>query len=135
MDIPLIVTQFLDRAVSLYGNKQAIVSEDRAFTYKGFNDRVNRLSDGLRKLAVNKGDKVAYLAPNTLEMLEGFYGVTQLGAIMVPLNIRLKPEDYLYILNHSETKVIFVDQELYHLIAPIKDRLETVNEIIVQYHD
>jgi len=68
-------------------------------------------------------------------MLEGFYGVFQLGAIMVPLNIRLKPEDYLFILNHSESKILFVDQELYQLISPIKAKLETVEKIIVHYHD
>lgn len=64
-------------------------------------------------------------------MLEGFYGIYQVGAVMVPLNIRLKPEDYLFILNHSESKVLFVDQELYHLIEPIKSKLNTVESIIV----
>jgi fatty-acyl-CoA synthase len=68
-------------------------------------------------------------------MLEGFYGVFLLGGVMVPLNIRLKPEDYLFILNHSESKVLFVDQELYDLILPIKEKLETVETIIVQYKD
>src|SRR5581483_1085671 len=68
-----------------------------------------------------------------VEMLEGFYGVFQLGAIMVPLNIRLKPEDYLFILNHSESKVLFVDEDIYHLIKPIKEQLETVEHIIVHY--
>lgn len=135
MDVPLILTQFLDRAVTLYGEKQAIICDDRMFTYNDLNQRVNRLSDGLRKLGVKKEDRVAYLAPNTVEMLEGFYGVFQLGAVMVPLNIRLKPEDYLFILNHSESKVLFVDQDLYHLIVPIKDKLETVEQIIVHYHD
>ena len=68
-------------------------------------------------------------------MLEGFYGVFQLGAVMVPLNIRLKPEDYVFILNHSESKVLFVDQDLYSLIKPVIDRFETVKHIIVHYKD
>jgi fatty-acyl-CoA synthase len=135
MNVPLLLNQFLDRAVSLYGSKKAIFSEDRELTYSELNDRVNRLSDGLRKLGVMKGDRIAYLAPNSIEMLEGFYGVFQLGAVMVPLNIRLKPDDYLFILNHSETKVLFVDQDLYHLIQPIKDQLESIQHIIVHYKD
>ncbi|MFS0689144.1 long-chain-fatty-acid--CoA ligase [Sporosarcina sp. 179-K 8C2 HS] len=135
MEVPLILTQFLDNAVKLYGDKKAIICDDRVFTYREMNERVNQLSNGLRTLGVKKGDRVAFLAPNTVEMLEGFYGVFQLGAIMVPLNIRLKPEDYLYILNHSESKVLFVDQDLYHLILPIKEKLETVEEIIVHYYD
>lgn len=135
MNVPLVLTHFLDRAVSLYGSKEAIYCDERAFTYFELNTRVNRLSHGLKELGIQKGDKVAYLAPNSVEMLEGFYGVFQLGAIIVPLNIRLKPDDYLFILNHSESKVLFVDQELYHLITPIKEKLTTVETIIVHYKD
>ncbi|MBA4538738.1 long-chain-fatty-acid--CoA ligase [Bacillus aquiflavi] len=135
MNVPLVLTEFLDRAVALYGTKTAIFCDDRAFTYNDLNERVNRLSHGLKSLGIKKGDKVAYLSPNTVEMLEGFYGVFQLGAIMVSLNIRLKPDDYLFILNHSESKVLFVDQDLYHLIIPIKDKLSTVETIIVHYKD
>lgn len=135
MNVPLILTDFLDRAVTLYGPKKAIITEDRVFTYNELNERVNRLSHGLQKLGIKKGDKVAYLAPNSVEMLEGFYGVFQLGGIMVPLNTRLKPDDYLFILNHSESKVLFVDQDLYSLIEPVKDKFSTVEAIIVHYKD
>ncbi|MDQ0216429.1 fatty-acyl-CoA synthase [Oikeobacillus pervagus] len=133
MNVPLVLTQFLDRAVTYYGDKTGVICDDRSFTYHQLNERVNQLSHGLKGLGVQKGDKVAYLAPNTLEMLEGFYGIFQLGAIMVPLNIRLKPDDYLFILNHSESKILFVDGDLYDLIVPIKDQLETVKTIIVHY--
>lgn len=96
---------------------------------------MNRLSYGLKNLGIEKGDRVAYLAPNTVEMLEGFYGIFQLGAVMVPLNIRLTPEDYRFILNHSGSKVLFVHQEMYHLIEPVKDELETVEQIIIHYKE
>ncbi|UII56947.1 long-chain-fatty-acid--CoA ligase [Cytobacillus spongiae] len=136
MNVPLVLPQFLDRALSLYGKKKAIFCDDRVFTYEELNDRVNRLSHGLKEAGIKKGDRIAYLAPNTVEMLEGFYGVFQLGAVMVPLNIRLKPEDYLFILNHSESKLLFVDEELFQLIAPIQEQLTTVEQIIVHYkHD
>lgn len=135
MNIPLLLTQFLDRAAALYGEKKAIFADDRVLTYNELNLRVNQLSRGLRNLGVQKGDRVAYLAPNSMEMLEGFYGVFQLGAIMVPLNIRLKPDDYVFILNHSGSKILFVDQDLYHLIKPVKDQFNTVEKIIVHYKD
>lgn len=135
MNVPLVLSQFLDRAVALFGDKQAIFCDERVFTYQELNERVNRLSHGLRDLGIVQGDRIAYLAPNTVEMLEGFYGVFQLGATMVPLNTRLIPEDYLFILNHSESKVLFVDQDLYYLIKPIKDQLETIEHIIVHYKE
>lgn len=135
MNVPLVLTDFLDRAVSLYGEKQAIFCEGRVFTYNELYERVNQLSHGLKELGIKKGDRVAYLAPNSVEMLEGFYGVFQLGAIMVPLNIRLKPEDYLFILNHSESKILFVDNDLYPLIEPVMDQFTTIEKIIVHYKD
>ncbi|TXL67729.1 long-chain-fatty-acid--CoA ligase [Cerasibacillus terrae] len=128
----LILTEFLDRAVHLYGKKPAIIDEyGTRYTYEDINKRVNSLSYGLSSLDVQKGDRVAYLAPNTLEMYEGFYGIFQVGGIMVSLNTRLLPSDYVYILNHSESKVLFVDHELVHLIEPVRDQLKTIEKIIV----
>ncbi|WP_449540270.1 long-chain-fatty-acid--CoA ligase [Ferdinandcohnia sp. Marseille-Q9671] len=131
MYVPLLLSQFLDRAVKLYGGKTAVIDDDKRFTYSEINERVNQLSRGLRHLGINKGDRVAYLAPNTSEMFEGFYGVLQIGAIIVPLNTRLLPTDYEYILNHSETKILFVDHELVENIEPIRANLKTVETIIV----
>ena len=114
MNVPLILTDFLDRAVALYGEKKAIFTEDRVFTYAELNERVNRLSHGLHKLGVRKGDRVAYLAPNSVEMLEGFYGVFQLRcnrSVEYPFKIgRLCVH-----IKSQESKVLFVDQNLYHL--------------------
>src|SRR5699024_2835740 len=59
------------------------------------------------------------------------YGIFQVGGIMVSLNTRLKPDDYLYILNHSGSKILFVDHELISLIEPIIDQLKTVEQIII----
>ncbi|MBU8905460.1 long-chain-fatty-acid--CoA ligase [Desertibacillus haloalkaliphilus] len=131
MHVPLVLTHFLDRAVSLYGEKVAVIDGDKSVTYSELNDRVNQLSHGLEALNIKKGDKVAYLAPNTLEMLEGFYGVFQLGGVMTPLNTRLKPDDYVFILNHSESQVLFVEEELYPLIEPVRDQLTSVKQIII----
>ncbi|MDA3128593.1 long-chain-fatty-acid--CoA ligase [Aliibacillus thermotolerans] len=131
MYVPLVLTQFLDRAVKLYGEKIAVIDGSKQVTYSELNDRVNQLSHGLKALQVEKGDKIAYLAPNTLEMLEGFYGVFQLGAIMTPLNTRLKAADYEFILNHSESKILFVEKELFPLIEPVLDKLQTIEKIIV----
>ncbi|WP_100371933.1 long-chain-fatty-acid--CoA ligase [Bacillus sp. FJAT-45037] len=135
MHVPLVLLDFLDRAVELYGDKPAIVGRDRTLTYEQLNKRVQQLSHGLKDLQINKGDKVAYLAPNTEEMLEGFYGLFQVGAVMTSLNTRLKPEDYLFILNHSESQLLFVDYELLPLIEPVIDKLETVKQVIVHGGD
>ncbi len=131
MNVPLVLTDFLDRAVDLYGGEPSIISDERVLTYKQMNGRVNQLSRGLQTLGVKKGDKIAYLAPNTVEMLEGFYGVFQLGGIMTPLNTRLKPTDYQFILEHSESKVLFVDEELYPLVSEILPNCAQLERVII----
>ncbi|REJ10478.1 long-chain-fatty-acid--CoA ligase [Halobacillus trueperi] len=131
MHVPLILTEFLDRAVQLYGEKPAIIDEDWTLTYRELNARVNQLSRGLESLGVKKGDKVAYLAPNSTEMLEGFYGVFQLGAVMTPLNTRLKPGDYRFILEHSESKVLLVDHTLLPLVQEVVEDLPSIEKVIV----
>lgn len=134
MNIPLVLPQFLDRAVSLYGDKEAIFGDGgRSFTYAELNGRINQLSRGFQSFGIEKGDHIAYLSGNSVEMLEGFYGIYQVGGVMVPLNTRLKPEDYVFILNHSESKLLVVDDDLYSLIRPVRDQFETVEEIIVMY--
>src|SRR5699024_8041510 len=90
-----------------------------------------RLSYGLASFGDEKGDRIAYLAPNTLEMYEGFYGIFQVGGIMVSLNTRLKPSDYVYILNHSGREVHLFDHESFQLIDPVGDQVKTVEKVVV----
>lgn len=130
MDYQLVLPHFLKRAVKLYGKKKAIAGEGRDFTYEEVSARVNRLSHALVDLGVEKGDRVAYLATNTVEMFEGFYGVSQTGAIHVPLNTRLTPNDFVYIINHSGAKVIYVDEEFLETVLSIRNQLPAIQTII-----
>ncbi|WP_353947605.1 long-chain-fatty-acid--CoA ligase [Sporolactobacillus sp. Y61] len=127
----LFVPDFLRRAVKLFPDKTAVVDQDIRLTYRQFEERVNQLSHLLIDLGVKKGDRVAYLAPNTLQMLEGMFGVNQIGAITVPLNTRLIPSAYAYIINHSGAKVLMVDAELAPLIEPVKNKLKQVEYFIL----
>lgn len=131
MHVPMLINDFLKRAVYLYPQKVAVIEGEKRITYKELQERVNRLANTLRSLGVNKGDRVAYLSPNTLAMFEGFYAVMQIGAIMVPLNTRLIPDDYNYIVNHCGAKVFCVDADLNHLINPIRDQLDKVEHFIL----
>src|SRR5699024_352906 len=98
MDYALLLPHFLKRATKLYGEKTAVIGDEKYLTYREFQARVNQLSRGLQALGIKKGDRVAYLATNTSEMLEGFYGVLQLGAIFFPRKTRFKAEENEYIL-------------------------------------
>ena len=131
MYVPMLVTHYLRRGIKLYGQKVCVVDGDKRFTYEEFGDRVNRLSNALLIMGVMPGDRVALLGPNDHRILECYYGVVQIGSILTCLNIRLAPEELLYILNHCGVKVILVDYEYTNLITPILKKLETIQKFIL----
>src|SRR5262245_34324375 len=101
MYVPLLVHDFLHRSARLYADKTAVIDGDKRFTYAELQARVNRMSNALLALGVKKGDRVCVLSPNSHFFLESFFGTSQIGAAIVPLNYRLVAEDHEYILNHA----------------------------------
>ena len=106
MELPLTPLEFGRRARRLYGGREAVVDGDRRLTYEEFFDRCDRWASHLQALGVKKGDRVAYISGNTGVNLESFYAVPQLGAVLVPINYRLIPDDFEYIINHSGAGVV-----------------------------
>ncbi len=131
MEVPLLVNDFLRRAAKLYGDKTAIIDGERRFTYRRFQERANQLAHALLALGVGKEDRVCILSPNSHFFLESYYGVTQIGAIIVPLNYRLAAADHEYIINHAGVKVVLVDHEYTGIVDSIRPNLTTVEHWIV----
>ncbi|NEO57803.1 MAG: long-chain-fatty-acid--CoA ligase [Okeania sp. SIO3B5] len=121
---------FLERSVAAFANKEAIVYRSSRWTYAEFAARVNQLANALKNWGLQKGDRVAFLCPNIPPMLEAHFGVPLAGGVLVAINIRLAAKDICYILNNCGARLLFVDTELSHLIASVRDDLETVEEII-----
>ena len=95
MFVPLTPLRCLHRAVDLYGSRIGVISEGRQFTYSDLGQRAGRLATGLRKTGIVAGDRVAYLSFNNHSLVEGYYGVIQARAILMPLNVRLSEESWL----------------------------------------
>src|SRR5262249_16988695 len=106
METPLTPLEFMRRTRRLHGEPERVVDGDRKLTYAEFFDRCDRWSLVLQSMGVRPGDRVAYIAPNTLGQLESFYAVPQIGAVLVPINYRLIADDFAYILAHSGAKVV-----------------------------
>src|SRR5579883_3630450 len=123
MEVPMLIADFLRRAVELHGDREGVVCGDERFTYGQFNARVNRLANALAALNIARGDRVAILSPNCHRFLEAFYGVTGIGAVLVPLNFRLVPSDFTYIVNHAGASVFLVDEELVPVAEEIRPSL------------
>ncbi len=127
---PLTPVSFLRRSAAVFPNKTAVVYNDRRYTYAQFHERVNRLASALSKVGVGRGDKVAFLCPNIPPMLEAHFGVPLLGGVLVSINIRLSSREIAYILNHSDSKVLFVDAEFAGLIEQIKGEMPNIKTIV-----
>ncbi|WP_164667812.1 long-chain-fatty-acid--CoA ligase [Virgibacillus doumboii] len=119
------------RAVKYYPEKTAVIDGEKEFTYKEFGKRTDRLSVALNEAGIREGDHVAVMLPNTHYMLECFYGICQIGAAMVPLNYRLQAGDLEYIINHSDAKMLIVDEEFTGPIEEIVDSLSLEQIVVV----
>ena len=104
MQTPLSPIEFAHRARRLYPDREAVIDGDLRLTYGELLTRCDRWSAALQDLGVQQGDRVACIAPNTHAQLEAFYAVPQIGAVLVPINFRLQPEEFKYIINHSGAK-------------------------------
>jgi fatty-acyl-CoA synthase len=124
---PLTPLAFLERSSAAFPKRTAVVDGERRLTWADVRERVRRLAVGLQDVGIEKGDRVAFLAPNATELLEAHYGVPASGAVLVAINTRLKAEEVEYILDHSGSRVVVVDASLAHLVenAPVERVLVT----------
>jgi fatty-acyl-CoA synthase len=129
MFLPLLITDFLGRAVRQYGEKIAVVDEEKRFSYAQFGERVNRLSNGLVDLGIRKGDRVAVIDINTHRLLEMYYAVPQIGAILLPINIRLTRKEISYVLNDSGATCLLLNEEMAHLFD--RDSVRSLKRFIL----
>lgn len=121
---------FLDRSVLVYPDKPAVVHGDLVYTYAQFGERVARLGAALRALGIGRGDRVAILAPNIPAMLDAKFGPMRLGAVLVPLNIRLAAREIAYILNHSGAKALIFDSEFAETVRGLRDETPGVQTFV-----
>jgi len=130
MFVPLTPVRCLQRAVDLFGDKVAIVSGAKQFTYGQFGDRCGRLATALVKEGIKPGDRVAYLSFNTHQLLEGYYGVVQAHAIVMPLNVRLSPVELINILNHSGARMLLFENDFVSLVDKLRPECPGIERFV-----
>ncbi|HEU0273315.1 MAG TPA: long-chain-fatty-acid--CoA ligase [Candidatus Udaeobacter sp.] len=130
METPLTPLEFARRARKLYPERIAVIDGNSRWTYAEFLNRCDRWSTVLQKLGISPGDRVAYLSPNTHAQLESFYAVPQIGAVLVPLNYRLTADDFVYLINHSGSRVVCADRDYLGAIDSVRAHLPGVKHFI-----
>ena len=130
MELPLTPLEFARRARKLYPEREALVDGDLRLTYEQFFNRCDRWSAGLQALGVKRGDRVAYISPNTHAQLESFYAAPQIGAVLVPVNYRLTADDFVYLINHSGAIIVCAHTDYLDAIDGIRSQLPNVSAFV-----
>jgi fatty-acyl-CoA synthase len=130
MIVPLTPIRCLHRAVDLYGNKIGVVCGERRFTYAEFGARCERLATALIADGIQPGERVAYLSFNNHQLLEGYFGVIQAHAVVMPLNVRLTPPELVAILNHSEARILLFENDFAPLVKELRPSCPLIEKFV-----
>ena len=104
--------------------------DEDSFTFAEMDARSDQIAAGAAALGISKGDRVATLAPNRVELLELFYGVAKTGAAQVPLNAFLKGDFLLHQLAHSRSSVLITDAAGREALEPLRSQLPDLERVI-----
>ncbi len=108
---------------------------EKPLSFQEVNTLANRIGNGLIELGIKKGDRVAVLMPNSSDYVVVWFGILKAGGIMAPINTAYKMDFLEYIIDNSDSRVLFIAEEYLERIAPIQDRIPRVEKIIVWTRD
>jgi fatty-acyl-CoA synthase len=134
-DWPLTCNRIIDHAAIQYPNRKVISRSVEGpiveTTYKEIRERALKVAQRLMKDGIKKGDRIATLAWNTARHLEAWYGILGAGAVYHTVNPRLFAEQIIYIVNHAEDRMMFVDLTFVPILEKLGDKLKTIEKYIV----
>ena len=134
-DWPLTVDRILDHAKNWHGHREVVTRSVEGpivrTTYAEIHSRARKVSNVLKEWGVKPGDRIASLAENTGNHMEVWYGIMGMGAVCHTLNPRLFPEQLIYIINHAEDRIIFVDLTFVPLLEAVLPHCPSVERVVV----
>jgi long-chain acyl-CoA synthetase len=124
------VGDVLNANVIRFPEKVAVVADDRKVTYRELNGAVNQLAHGLLKLGIKKRTKATIFLPNCLEWPEIYFALSKIGAVIVPVNYRLVGDELVYIINHSDSEMIFFSETHFKVFEQVRHNLKNVKHFV-----
>ncbi len=127
-----VTTAFLDSHITEgRGSKVAVYSEGKTYTYAQIAELANRVGNGLLNLGVDLEQRVALLLLDSPQFVASFFGTIKIGAVVVPMNTVLRPDDYVYLLNDSRARALLIHASIWQTIAPLRPQLKYLRHVIV----
>jgi fatty-acyl-CoA synthase len=130
---PLTITAILRHASSVHGARKVTTATGTGYrdcSYAELGRQAAQLANALRRVGISGDQRVATFMWNNAEHLTAYMAVPAMGAVLHTLNIRLFPEQIVYVANEAEDQVVLVDLSLAKLLAPILADLDTVHTVI-----
>ena len=122
------IYHLIKRNAKLYSNRTALISSDVKITHQRCLEIVDQLAVGLQQAGIEKGDRLGVLAQNCLEFVYLYGAAAKLGAIMLPVNWRLKPEELEYVVSDSAPKLLFAGAEFQDLAASLLTKFDFIEK-------
>ncbi|MFJ5708911.1 MULTISPECIES: long-chain fatty acid--CoA ligase [unclassified Streptomyces] len=135
-DVQLTISRILEHGRRVHGGSTVTTwtgePEPQRRTYAEIGDRAAQLANALRdELGVQPGEPTATLMWNNAEHVEAYFALPSMGAVLHTLNLRLPPEQLVFIVNHAADRVVLVNGSLLPLLAPLLPHLPTVEHVVV----
>jgi long-chain acyl-CoA synthetase len=105
------IGQILPVAAQRFGSRTALLVGDRSFSFDDLQALSNRVADGLVAAGVGPGDRVALYGPNCWEWLVAYYGIATTGAVLIPVNVMLTPDEVRYVVEDSGTRAVIASAD------------------------
>ena len=129
-DYQLNITAIIKNAARNFGSQSLVVMRPDggtfSYTYTGAYERIRRLANALNDLGIESGDRIGVLDWNTNRHYELYFGIPGTGAVLLQMNMRLTPQELIYIAKHSNVKLIFVDESLIQVAEAISSEVESI---------
>jgi fatty-acyl-CoA synthase len=133
-DTQLTIGSLMRHGTTVHADAEVVTATADGVRTRSFGElgrRAAQLAHGLRSLGITGDQRVATFQWNNVEHLEAYLAVPSMGAVLHTLNIRLFPEQLVYVANHAEDHVVIVDDSLVPLLAPHLPQLTTVTHVLV----
>jgi len=134
MDYQLTLTPLMERARRMFPRKEIITKAGPSLersNYGEVTERIGRLANALERLGIGRGDRVATFSFNNTRHFELYFAAPCMGAVLHPLNLRLPPEQLIYIVNHAEDKVLFFEPQFIPAMEKFSPYFKTVKHYVV----
>jgi len=126
----MLVTEMMEKARTFYPEKHGVICGERKITYSQFGERVDRVSNALLDLGLQKGDTVAILHRNCHYYLEVYFATMQVGIVLCPLNYRLSPRELAFILNDNDAKALIAEGYFTDKVTKTLPQVPHIQEVI-----